>query len=1121
LLFNSSAAEAISAVTVFAVVIAALRSGSSSIVSVRRLSFGCVLLAISPVVTEVHQSLGGSEVFNAGDAVAITGYVFAISGSHRLARLRSVEKRPEVTLDALAITGWLTLAIGCSSIEEVVDQFSGVELYATLSYLPFTIGLIFVTLRVAIGAGDRSAAFVLLIMAISVAFFSEIAFLEAAVGGDGARSVGIVTASLALTLFSAAFIHPSASGLETPRPSSLTRTSRALAGLIGSSIVAVVLVALFVEIRTFEVVILVVLATLIAARAVLIVIERDEWLGLQRDVASYRSSIFDLEEPDELVDQTTAAVEQLLGKKTMVYIDVRSEAEVSELVFGEGDPSGALINEIDGDLWRAMSSGRTQRTESLAKGTSGYSSRLVVPIEAGDGARYVMLVEASPVLSMTEIFHLELIAAGLGSALASASARRFDRLETADRRFRSLVQDSNDVVVLLDPVTLVTKLVSPTVERLLGYSEAECLGVDRLQFVAATETDEMIAALRGNFDVGRSVDLRLLHKNGQTRWFAATVRRLADDDDLDGLIVTLADIQDRKMAELQLANSERRYRGLVETSRDVFCVIDEDLTLTFVSPNVGRMLHVSASSIVGSNVLELIAPESLAAAKALVELPPDGVDGRSVELQLLGGLGQPRWFEVSITSGSHTGDDGWVLNARDIHARHEVQISMERASLHDSLTGLLNRESFQFEVDKQLESMDQHQSVGLIHLDVKDFRIVNESLGLAAGDELLVGVASRIRSGLRSRDVLARLGGDSFAVLSTVESIDDLRDLAARIHTLFEQPFDIRGRQRPVTLVIGMSWTNDRQDAAVTLLEQSAIALRQAKTSESALPVVFEPFMHDVANERFELESDLLPGLAAGEFSVVFQPLLLMETQQVRSVEALLRWTHPERGSVSPASFIPVAEQSGAIVELGRWVLAESCRQLKVWHDHIPGGEGLGVSVNVSVRQLVQEAEFERLMDIILDSGVVPARVTLELTESMMINEVPTVRRGIQDLRSLGVRIAVDDFGTGTAGLSHLRDVPFDILKIDKSYIDPIADDPDAYRLLAGVVELAHSMHATVVAEGIESHEQAALLRRMGCDIGQGFYLGRPMDPAALEGWFAAGRDGTVASQIEAPQTKA
>ncbi len=1118
LAFPGVAGEAICALVVVVAVTMMLRRRSRSSQSVRLLTLGCVLLGVAPVVTEVHRALDGSELFTAGDVTAILGYAFAVAAAHRLVKVRTVDRQPHVMLDALAITGWIALAIGFTSVEDILDQFSGAEEAFALAYLPFTLALVFTAVRLAFGAGDRSGAFLLLAAAIVAAAVSEIAFLEAAVGGDGARRVGVAAATLALTFFAAAFVHPSAAGLETPHPPLLNRTSQVLAALIGSSTVLVVFIAFAVDLRGFEAAILLFLGVVIAARGVVIVRERDEWLGLQRIVSDTAAAITDLEEPGAIVDQTRSSAEAMLAKKTLLFVDVCGEREIDELLFDEGDPAGALINEVDGDLWRALETGRAQRTESLVDGTKGYSTRLVIPIDAGSGDHYAMVIESAPVLSMTEIFHLELLASGLGSVLAATAARRVGLAEKVDRRFRSMVQDSNDVVMLVDAETLEAKLVSPTVERLLGYSEAECLGAHPLQFVMLEDGAHLLTSLEAAVGAANALDLRLIHKNGQIRWFAATVRLLPDDDELDGLIVSLADIHDRKMAELQLGTSERRYRGLMETSRDVFGVVDEDLVLTFVSPNVERVLQVPASAVVGSNVVDLVATESLEAATALVDLPADSADGRSVELRLLTGLGKSRWFEVSFIDGSHTGDDGWVITARDIHAQYEMRESMQKATLYDSLTGLYNRASFQFEVNNSLQSMKAEQSVGVIHLDVRDFKVVNESLGFEAGDELLVAIGGRIRSGLRHSDTLARFGADSFAVLSTVGSIAELYELATRINGMFDEPFHTGSRQWSVSLSIGMSSTTNRRDAAVVLLEQAAIAVREAKAAEKRQPVVFEPLMREVATERFELESDLLSGLAAGEFSVVFQPLLLLSTQQVRSVEALLRWNHPERGAVSPASFIPVAERSGAIVELGRWVLSESCRQLKQWHDELPDAKGLGVGVNISVRQLVMEGEFERLTNIILDSGVDPSRLTLELTESLVINEVPMVRRGIERFRSLGIRIAVDDFGTGTAGLNHLRDVPFDILKIDKSYVDPLTADHDSYQLLASVVELAHSMDATVVAEGIESHEQATLLRRMGCDVGQGFYLGRPMGASALEEWFASGRDGTVASQIEAPQ---
>jgi len=414
------------------------------------------------------------------------------------------------------------------------------------------------------------------------------------------------------------------------------------------------------------------------------------------------------------------------------------------------------INDIDGDFRRALETRRPQRTESLADGQRGYSSRLVIPIDASTGDRYAMVVEATPVLSMTEIFHLELLASGIGTALGAIAARQMGLNEKADRRFRSMVQDSNDIVMLVDAETFEAKLVSPTVERLLGFSEAECLGAHPLQFVMLEDGAHLLLSLESAVGATRPLDVRLVQKNGQIRWFATTVRRLEDDDELNGLIVSLADIHDRKMAELQLGTSERRYRGLVETSRDVFCVVDENLVLTFVSPNVERILQVPASSMIGSNVVDFVATESLEAATALVDLPASSADGQAIELRLITGLGQTRWFEVSISDGSHTGDEGWVITARDVHAQYEMRESAQQATLYDSLTGLCNRASFQFEVNKALQSMKIEQSVGVIHLDVRDFKVVNESLGFEAGDELLIAIGGRIRSVLRRGDTLLR-----------------------------------------------------------------------------------------------------------------------------------------------------------------------------------------------------------------------------------------------------------------------------------------------------------------------------------------------------------------------------
>ncbi len=1114
LLLPAVAGEAVCGLMVIGAVVLVARRRAWTLASVRVLSIGCVLLGIGPFVSVIHEVVFGESSFSSGDLVSLSGYVVCIAGLQRLVRIRTVERQLTVVIDALSITAWISLVMAFTTIDTVLSEFSGPERIPALAYLPFTLVLVFMLLRLSLGAGERSPAIALLAAAVSSAGLSEILFLEAATGSDLARRVAVVLATVAIVLFAAAFVHPTAETLETPRPPVLTRSSRLLAFLLGTSLVATILIATMVPLWTYERMLLVAIGLLTAFRSVLIVTERDVWLSLQQVISDVSAELADLDDPDDIRGVGVAAAERILGRKNVRFVELESDERVNADLDAP-DPAGAGINEIDGDVWRALHEGRTQRREWLAGSTrSRWASRLVVPIDGGPGGRSVLVVEVSPVLSTTEIFHLELLGAAVGAATSSAAGRQLQLAERSDRRFRSLVQDSNDVVMLVDRETFAAKLVSPTVERLLGYTEEECLGAHPLQFVMLEDGGHLLTSLESAVDAEHATDLRLNHKDGSVRWFAATVRSLDEDDELDGLIVSLTDIHDRKMAELQLGTSERRYRGLIETSRDIFAVIDEDLAITFVSPNVENLLLLTPAELIGTDITSLVSSSSAEAMADLIAIPREDIDGRSVELEVVNGQGETRWYEVSLAHDVGEGND-LVVTARDVHARREMEHSMRQATLHDSLTGLYNRPALQFELHQALQGLRTGQSIAVIHLDVRDFKVANESLGFDAGDQLLIAIGARIRSGLRGSDVLARFGADSFGVLTAVENVAEARIAAERLRAMFDEPLDTGRRPWSVALSIGISITASRRTAAVGMLEEAAIAVQQAKV-EGGDVVVFESWMREVADERFVLESDLLPGLRAGEFHVVYQPLLGLSTQRVRSVEALLRWNHPERGPVSPNSFIPVAERSGAIVELGRWVLAESCRQLRHWHDLLPDGAGLGVSVNMSVRQLADESEFARLKEIILASGVDPQSLTLELTESLVISEVPTMRRGIEDLRSMGIRIAVDDFGSGTAGLNHLRDVPFDILKIDKSYVDPLGVKPDAYQLLSSMVELAHSMGAIVVAEGIETSEQAMLLRQMGCDVGQGFYLGRPMDPNRLDEWFAKGRSGATASQIAA-----
>ena len=454
-----------------------------------------------------------------------------------------------------------------------------------------------------------------------------------------------------------------------------------------------------------------------------------------------------------------------------------------------------------------------------------------------------------------------------------------------------------------------------------------------------------------------------------------------------------------------------------------------------------------------------------------------------------------------------------LVTVHDLTEQRRLEESLRNQALHDPLTGLFNRASLYPELQRSLQRLAVGETLGVLHLNVREFKAVNESLGFATGDELLVAIATRLRASLRGNDTIARLGADEFAVITAVRDRAGLDEFADRLLRTFDERFDIDDRQIAVDACLGLISTSDRRSNATTLLENVALAVREARTSDRSI-VVFDEKMRIEAAERYELASEILGAIDDGQFGVVYQPVFELDSNRVSSVEALLRWTHPRRGPVSPGVFIPLAEHTGAIVELGRWVLREACGQLATWHGNLAGGKRLGLAVNLSARQLEVAGEVQRLLDIIDESGVSPAALTIELTESTMIEDADWLRGQLEEFRALGIRIAVDDFGTGAAGIGHLRDVPFDILKVDKSYVDNIGVTEEASNLVSGVVELAHSMRTKLVAEGIENPVQAALLKELNCDYGQGFYLGRPMDPVSLERWFAEGRAGSTASLI-------
>ncbi|MDQ4063004.1 MAG: EAL domain-containing protein [Actinomycetota bacterium] len=432
---------------------------------------------------------------------------------------------------------------------------------------------------------------------------------------------------------------------------------------------------------------------------------------------------------------------------------------------------------------------------------------------------------------------------------------------------------------------------------------------------------------------------------------------------------------------------------------------------------------------------------------------------------------------------------------REIAERRELEEHLMHQAFHDPLTGLANRTLFLDRLDLALARTEWREGkVAVLFMDLDNFKVINDSLEHEVGDQVLLAVAERLEKSIGAEGTVARFGGDEFTVLlEDVASVSGAVRVAERIQEALRAPFYMGGRERFITTSIGIVLSTSGDELPEVLLRYADAAMYQAKAAGKACYAVFDPSMTVAALERLELESGLRQALERKEFRVYYQPKVSLGSGEIVALEALLRWEHPERGLVSPAQFIPVAEETDLIVPIGRWVLEEACRQTRLWQDRSPGRSSLKVCVNLLARQFQDHALVEEVAEILRKTGLDPASLTLEITESVVMEDTPSTLATLQELKGLGVNLAIDDFGTGYSSLSYLRHFPVDFLKIDRSMIQGLGEDPKNEAIVSAVVNLAHALDKRVVAEGVETERQLARLREIGCDFAQGYYFAKPL----------------------------
>jgi diguanylate cyclase (GGDEF)-like protein len=441
----------------------------------------------------------------------------------------------------------------------------------------------------------------------------------------------------------------------------------------------------------------------------------------------------------------------------------------------------------------------------------------------------------------------------------------------------------------------------------------------------------------------------------------------------------------------------------------------------------------------------------------------------------------------------------------DNAAQQVVQDRLERLSeslayeaLHDPLTGLGNRVLFAERADLALSKRHTEATRGavIVLLDLDDFKTINDTFGHEAGDRVLVEVSRRLEHVSRAGEAVSRLGGDEFAFVLAEAVVEDALHLSDRIATALATPFDLGPRIIRPMASIGIAIALDGQDRN-TLLSEADMAMYEAKSHSPKAPSVFDPVLHGEALSRNQLERDLREAVERGELRVLYQPIVRLATNDIVGVEALIRWEHPTRGTISPLQFIPLAEANGSILDIGDWVLDEAIRQLQRWDD-ADTGRRLYVSVNVSPRQLGDPGFVARTAAVLQERGIAGDRINLEITEAAFGSDIELMIARLHELKALGLTLAIDDFGTDYSSLSHLRRLPFDVLKIDKSFVDGIATEPAEWALTTAIIRLADSLKKTTVAEGIETGGQLAHLRSLNVELGQGYLFARPLPPEAI-----------------------